>query len=375
MKKNSIKKIVRNIHLWLGLSVGSIVFIVAITGCLYAFQEEIQNYTEDYRFVKKQDKPFLMPSKLEEIARNEIPNKILHAIQYNQGNNSAEAIFYNYEPNYHYIVYLNPYDGKVLQVDNKNEGFFPFILDGHFYLWLPHEIGQLIIASATLLFVIMIITGLILWFPKNKKAAKQRFWFKWKNVLKWKRKNYDLHNITGFYVSLIGLIFAITGLVWGFPWFASGYYSLIGGEKSLIYSDPISQKISISKVIDKPIDKVYLYMQNEYPNAVSIEVHPPENSETAIAANANMQEGTFWKTDYRYFDQYTLAEKKVNHIYGKLNDADNSDKLLRMNYDIHTGAILGLPGKIFAFMISLLIASLPVTGFLIWYGRRKKVRL
>jgi uncharacterized iron-regulated membrane protein len=43
---------------------------------------------------------------------------------------------------------------------------------------------------------------------------------------------------------------------------------------------------------------------------------------------------------------------------------------MRLNYDIHTGAILGLPGKIFAFLISLLIASLPVTGFLVWYGSR-----
>lgn len=53
-------------------------------------------------------------------------------------------------------------------------------------------------------------------------------------------------------------------------------------------------------------------------------------------------------------------------------NADVSDKITRMNYDIHVGAILGLPGKIFAFLISLLIASLPVTGFLIWFGRKFK---
>jgi len=43
-----------------------------------------------------------------------------------------------------------------------------------------------------------------------------------------------------------------------------------------------------------------------------------------------------------------------------------------MNYDIHTGAILGLPGKILAFFASLICASLPVTGFYIWYGRKYK---
>ncbi len=45
-----------------------------------------------------------------------------------------------------------------------------------------------------------------------------------------------------------------------------------------------------------------------------------------------------------------------------------------MNYDIHTGAILSLPGKILAFCASLICASLPITGFLLWWGRRKKAK-
>jgi uncharacterized iron-regulated membrane protein len=35
------------------------------------------------------------------------------------------------------------------------------------------------------------------------------------------------------------------------------------------------------------------------------------------------------------------------------------------------GAILGLTGKILVFLISLTVASLPITGFLIWWGRKK----
>lgn len=379
MKKVGFKKIIRNIHLWLGLASGSIVFIVAITGCLYAFQEEIQNITETYRFLEKQDKAFLLPSELEKIARAELPQKSLHAIKYNGKSQSVEAIFFSHDDendqkDYYDIIYLNPYTGEILEVVDMYSGFFRWILDGHFYLWLPHEIGQTVIASATLIFLLMLITGLILWYPKNKKAAKQRFWFRWKEGLKWKRKNYDLHNITGFYVMAIALIFAITGLVWGFPWFAYGYYTLTGGEKSLVYEDPISKKEISITAVEKPLDKVWFLMQKDYPTAQSIEVHPPETDSSSIAANANLDKGTYWKTDYRYFDQYTLQEKEVNHIYGKLANATASDKLIRMNYDIHTGAILGLPGKVFAFLISLLIASLPITGFLIWYGKRNKKR-
>jgi len=370
MKKNNFKKAIGKIHLWLGLSSGIIVFIIAITGCLYAFQEEIQNITEDYRFVEKENKPFLPPSQLEQIARKELPEKALHAIKYNRKGKLAEAIFFHYEPTYYYIVYLNPYSGKVLEKSNMDKGFFRFILDGHFYLWLPQKIGQTVVASATLVFLTLLLSGLYLWYPRNKNATKQRFRFKWKKDTKWKRKNYDLHNITGFYVLLIALIFAVTGLVFGFQWFAYSYYTVLGGEKSLIYEDPISEKKSVPTA--NTLDNVWYLMQKEYPTAKSIEVHPPENDSTSIAANANPEEGTFWKTEYRYFDQYTLKEKEVKHIYGKYNNAGSADKLMRMNYDLHTGAVFGLAGKIFAFLISLLIASLPVSGFYIWLGRNRK---
>ena len=115
-------------------------------------------------------------------------------------------------------------------------------------------------------------------------------------------------------------------------------------------------------------------MRSEYPVAKTIEVHMPETNSSAIAANANSEDGTYWKLDYRYYDQRTLQEVSVDHIYGRFPEAKAADKLLRMNYDIHTGAILGFAGKLLAFFASLIVASLPVTGTVIWWGRRKKAK-
>lgn len=376
MKNNNLKKWIGKIHLWLGLSSGIIVFIIAITGCLYAFQEEIQNITEEYRFVKEQNDVFLPPSKLAVIAKKELPDKLLHAIKYNEKNNAAEAIFYSHELSYHYTTYINPYTGEVLKTINNDEGFFSFILDGHFNLWLPHEIGQIVVSTATLIFLVLLISGLILWYPKNKNASKQRFLFKWKKGTKWKRKNYDLHNITGFYMLTIGILFAITGLVWGFQWFAYSYYKVSGGEKSLLYEEPISKREDNlqNETTTNPLDKVWFLMQKEYPQAKSIEIHPPETNQSPIAANANSDKGTYWKIDYRYFDQYSLKEMSVSHLWGRQKEDKIADNLIKMNYDIHTGGILGLPGKIFAFLTSLLIATLPLSGFYIWWGRNNKKR-
>lgn len=366
------KKLIRKLHLWLGLLSGLVVFIIAITGCIYAFQEEIQDAIQPYRFVAKEDKAYKLPSELLPVARAQLPGKDLHSLKYFAKDRAVEATFYHYEPTYYYAVYLNPYSGAVLKVVDRNAGFFRFILDGHFYLWLPPAIGQPVVAVFTLIFFVMVISGIILWFPKNRAAWKQRVWFRWKDSTKWRRKNYDLHNIVGFYASFVALIFVITGLVWGFQWFAYGYYKVMGGEKSLVYEEPVSGKnrqiSGDAPMIDQLYGKIFLHQ----PTVATAEFHPPASDSASMEVATNSEVGTYWKTDYRFFDQYSGTELSVGHVYGRQKDAKVADKVMRMNYDIHTGGIWGLPGKLLAFFMSLLIATLPVSGVMIYIGRKRK---
>jgi uncharacterized iron-regulated membrane protein len=346
---------------------GPLVFVIALTGCLYAFQEEIQNYTQPYRFYKKGPGPILAPSILKEKANNALPGKQLHAYQYFTDIKAAQFIYY--APNQYYkVVYINPQKGEILKVANLEKGFFPFILKGHFYLWLPPEIGQPIVASTTLIFTVVIISGLVLWWPK-KRIKRDKFSIKWK--ARWKRLNYDLHSVLGFYVLIFALVFAITGLVWGFEWFRNSYYSCFSGGKQWVnYEEPKS--IHVSDSLSQQVDKVFYKLYRENPKSYAIEVHFPETKYGSIAANINYKKGTYWKTDYFYFDQGSLKDIKVKHYWSKLKNANSADMLMRMNYDIHTGAIWGLPGKILAFSLSLIIASLPITGFLFYLGRKRK---
>jgi uncharacterized iron-regulated membrane protein len=372
----SLKNIVGKIHLWLGLVTGLVVFIVSITGCLYAFEKEIQDMLEDFRFSAIEEKSVLPPSVFVEKAKQTLPQYHLHAINYPVKGRSVEAIFYELDPHYYYIVYLNPYTAEVIHIKDMEANFFHWVLDGHYYLWLPPEIGQPVTAYSTLIFVVMLLSGIVLWWPKNKSAARQRFWFKWRSVKGWKRKNYDLHNIPGFYASWLLLIIAVTGIVFGIDWFRESYYSLIGGKKSVMYYEPLSvfpiSERDSTFDYKKSMDNIWQRMLTENKNAVTIEVHVPDTDSSAIGASTNHREGTYWSTDYRYFDQFTLEEVDVDHMYGKYSDATAADKLFRMNYDIHIGAIGGFPGKILAFLLSLTAASLPVTGCIIWWGRKKK---
>ena len=364
------KKIIRKLHLWLGLSSGIIIVFLGITGCILAFQTEIESL-QSFRHVLPQEKAFLPPSALKETAVSLLPGKNLHSVLYGSKEDAAQMIFFNLAPEYYYIIFMDPYTGNVLKVKNMDNDFFRIMINGHYYLWLPPNIGQPIATTATLIFVIMMISGLILWWPRNKPARKQRFTIKWN--AKWKRKNYDLHYVLGFYITWISIFVALSGMVMGFQWFAKSVYWASSGGKSLVdFYEPVSEKPAVASAAFSPEDKVWKYMNRSYPDAETIEVHYAENDSMAVAAGANPDAGTYWKTDYRYFDQYTLKEIPVTHVYGRYTTATIADKMARMNYDIHTGQVLGLPGKIMAFLASLIAASLPITGFYIWWGRKKK---
>ena len=371
----TFKKITGKIHLWLGLSSGIIVCFLGITGCLLVFEKEIEILTVPEQFVKAESKPYLSPSVLKSNAEKSLgKNRKIISIEYEGRNKAALAYYYNAEE--YFLVLLNPYNGNVLRVKNMNRDFFRVVINGHYYLWLPPAIGQPIVATATLVFVMMLITGIVLWWPKNKAARKQRFSIKWN--ASFKRKNYDLHNVLGFYVTWITVFIAVSGLVMGFQWFANSVYFVSSGGKIMpaypqVISDTLKVKSNLSPFAST--DVIFHKMAVAIQPGEGIGVEFPTTKDAAVELSINHKVGTYYNRDNYYFDQYTLKEIAVKGVYaGKYKDASAADKIQRMNYDIHVGAIGGLPTKILAFLGSAIAASLPITGFLIWRGRKKKAK-
>ncbi|RPD40737.1 PepSY-associated TM helix domain-containing protein [Chitinophaga barathri] len=371
-----MKKLVGKVHLWLGLTSGLVVFIISITGCLLAFEWELRSlFTGSYYHTEYQaNVQPLPPSVLREIAEKQLPGKTANGISYGGDDYSTVVQFYGGDPEYYYQVFLNPYTGEVLKVWNAETDFFRFILEGHFYLWLPHEIGQPIVAYATLIFFIMLVTGLVLWWPKNKAARKQRFSIKWD--AKWRRLNYDLHNVLGFYAMIVALVLVITGLVWGFEWWSNSLYYVTTGGKSLkdaVY--PVSDTTVKQRpyTLQQATDTAWTRVSKLAPERAGTSIYFGEGPEAILSVSINHRPGTYYKTDNYEFDQYTLKPLEGKGPYaGKYSEKGVGDKFRRMNYDVHTGAVWGLAGKILMFCASLICASLPITGIYIWWGRKKK---
>src|SRR5690606_25311963 len=113
----------------------------------------------------------------------------------------------------------------------------------------------------------------------------------------------------------------------------------------------------------------------KHPKSMGFYYAFPDTSHSKAVINITVYptKGQFYTSQGYTFDRHTLKQLERSDVYAiSFEEASFGGKLRKMNYDIHVGSILGFPGKVLAFLVTLIGASLPITGFLIWYGRKFK---
>ncbi|RXM50679.1 MULTISPECIES: PepSY-associated TM helix domain-containing protein [unclassified Chryseobacterium] len=386
-KISPTKKWSAKLHLWFGLSVGIIVFIVSLTGTLYVFKDEVQNILrKDAIYIQQNvsgQKP-LPISILREKVSLELNEKYpINSVEVSLDKGKSYRFLY-YEKSkkgWNYFqqvlinkqVYINQYTGEILAVYDEKYDVFNILKYIHWGLLLNSEWGPYVVGIPTVLFIIMLITGIILWWPKNKNARKGRFWFNWENVKNWKRKNYDLHNVLGFYASFIALIMSVTGIYFAYPYVKNTFNLAISGYWEQPKEKQIKSPDSLTTKRSDLFDITALQTEKLYAGASSYRITlNGKNKKGKELKNLPItiygQEGRFSERNILTFDKYSgklLANKPHQQL-------SNAEKYANANYDVHTGSYFGLFGKIIWFIAGLICTSLPVTGFLVWWGKRKK---
>ncbi|WP_424493870.1 PepSY-associated TM helix domain-containing protein [Salinimicrobium sp. GXAS 041] len=363
-KKNSIKKWIGRIHLWMGLTSGLIVFIVSITGCIFVFHDEIRDFTSDWRKVVPQDEAFIAPSVLRSKVLQGFPEAEASMVVY-QNKERPAHVFSSIEGVAHHI-YFNPYSGELLHVQNLEKDFFLIIEDLHMHLLLPEKIGKQVVGISTIIFVFMLITGIILWWPKKRKNVSDKFQIKWK--ARWRRVNYDWHQVTGVYISLLALVIAFTGLSFSYEWMHESFYYFgnLGKEYPSDFISPEIEEKSTKNGINA-FDLAFAKTVEMLPDSGMYFVWD-QGQNAPIVTGAYPEALGFHHQSNFYFHPET-GELLQEHFY---SDKSTGLKLQEMNYGLHTGQFFGITGKIIAFFVSLFVAGLPVSGFMIWWGRNYK---
>ncbi len=380
------RKICRNLHRWIGLLVSPVIVVVSLTGALLVFEDEIRSLGS-CQFAETRDSAFLPPSVLERIARQSIaaPDSAWQArVDYRGTGLSAAVILFGRGSLYN--VYLNPCTGEVLKTADQSRDFFRIVKSGHRTLWLG-KTGKTIVGVAVFLFVPVLLTGLVLWFPHRPGLQTLRGRLLIRRGTSAAKRVYDLHNVPGFYLLPFALLLALSGLLIAFPG--------LGGPAPGAFHSPGRTPQPESAVPGtwfrqtdapfQPQDSVaaMLFASSPRGRELALSLLVPTSGNAPIWAIVNpgadgTVEGaeTRFRREFRYFDRHTLRELPVSRPENRpFPEASGREKLLRMNYDLHTGRIGSIYTKLLAFAASLVCASLPVTGFLLWRRRTRLPRM
>ncbi|MBL1222577.1 PepSY domain-containing protein [Chryseobacterium sp. L7] len=385
--KSLTKKITGWLHLWLGLVSGIIVLVVTLSGTMFVFCDEIidlcggnAKYVQAPPNAKK-----MAPEELLARFHQQVPDrKAFYFDTYIEAGRSFRVASATQPPKekkatkagkskergprgvfaYHY---LDPYTGKVIG-STKSYEFFYIVAHIHAQL-LAGKFGKTVVGVASIIFFVQLIGGLILWWPKKWNKTTRTTAFKIKSGTKWRRKNYDFHNVFGFYSLLPAVFITITGLIMAYEILTNLTQEAFGGtkdaheiaEKYEPKFDPEKKALSYTDFVNKNF--------NKFPEAEQFRMSLPRNDSATVyhvvAAKfiglKSLDKGKSMETN-KYTGEEIMYPKEVQM----------HEVIEHMNFDLHVGYWGGMFGKIFTFVIGIICTSLPVTGFLIWWGRRKK---
>jgi len=177
--------------------------------------------------------------------------------------------------------------------------------------------------------------------------------------------------VLGFYIAAGAFIIALTGLFMSFgSWLqAASTVANVGQHYPLEETPPTVDTLAPATAPARPlVDVAYAQVRQHSPTAAMVVVGPATDRKQPVYCLTYEKALHYYDRDEYYF--HPVSGQLLRALPHATKSAGK--KLGDLNYDLHTGQILGLGGKIVAFLISLLSASLPVTGTLLWWGRRHK---
>jgi uncharacterized iron-regulated membrane protein len=360
-----MKKIIHQLHLWLGLGVAIFLFLICLSGTILTFENEI--------------KSILNPISSFEVPVNSSRMKLEELISSTENKSKGKVVFVVTEQNHDPVTLtvksnpeerrgksyiLNPYNGEVLNNPNERPGFFMFFFRLHRWLLLEMELGRIVVGVSTLIMTFLLLSGLYLWLPKNRAHFKNSLKIKFKSS--WKRINYDLHNTLGFYSMPFLLVMSLTGLCWSFEWYRDLGSKALGAKIFDRSGRPERIEVFGER---KSLEELYVISQSilTFPGKTYFMVPINENNPVS-----------FLKTRTGFFTLSTSDRLSLHPVSGDVISHDKfSDKKLgaqiaSMVKALHVGDFMGGFSKIIYFITCLIGTSLPITGFYIWFNKRRK---
>ena len=401
-----MKKIFRKIHLWLSVPFGLIITLVCFSGAMLVFENEANEwFRRDLYYVETvKGSPLPIEQLLEKVTAT-LPDSV-SVTSVSISSDSERAYQVNLSKPRRASLYVDQYTGEV-KGKSERSGFFMFMFRMH--RWLLDSMnpgnegifwGKMIVGVSTLLLVFVLISGIVIWWPRTRKALKNSL--KITATKGWRRFWYDLHVAGGMYALIFLLAMALTGLTWSFPWYRTAFYKVFGVEVQQRAAQGHEQKSDAQKRNTKlaahrekkregnevrkgersrrpennhsdmySVTSPFVYWQEIYDK---LRRQNPEYKQISISS------GTASVSFNRFGNQRASDRYSFNTDNGEFTETslyqhqDKSGKIRGWIYSVHVGNWGGMFTRILTFIAALLGSALPLTGYYLWIKRLIKVR-
>jgi uncharacterized iron-regulated membrane protein len=372
-KGYTFRKFIRDIHLWLGVGSGLILFLVCLSGTVYTFRHEIEEAVEPAKYrIENPEGNKVAAQQIIDATQQKTKGTVSRISIYDDAAKPYELqVSMSEEDKRGETYYVNPFKNEILGTGKgPTTEFFMTFFKLHRWLLFDEEIGRPIVGIATLIFVVLTITGLFLWLPKKIKGLKS---FKPGLLIKfsanWKRINHDLHNVLGLYTFIIILIMALTGLNWSFEWYKDGMSNVFGAK---VFGGRDEKKMT-STVIEGAnaisIDSLIAIGNHTFAYQGKTIISLPKDAEGSFELRKqNSENFNRESADKITVDQYSGAILKKELYAAKTL----GQKIASQIKVIHIGEIFGTFSKVIYFISCLIATSLPITGVIIWINKLRK---
>src|SRR5262245_13795070 len=373
-RRSTARRWLFQIHLWLGLIVGPVVGVVSLTGAVVVFRYELNRVTTPgTAYVEPRPRRLTIDQLVAQL-HDAHPEDKLRQVGWGEVGPGNAWNFRAESPEGHRIhTYVNQYTGEITGRDDYQKKWMQWFFDLHAYL-LAGESGEFVNGFVGLATALLGITGLIVWWPG---AAHWRFGFRYLVGASWKRQNYDLHKVVGFYTSLAVLVVALSGAYFAFP---SAYRVLaerVTGTRvavdvpkaSTLWSD---RRVSMEEFIG--------IAERAQPGAQAIAFQFPQKAGEPVTIRTKEQ-----KDWHRVGLNYVYLEPADARVLRSLrfSEASAGTQAILFMYPLHFGRFGGRWNAVAFYGVMVLYViiglspfALMMTGLLMYWNRSlvKKVR-
>ena len=375
----TFKKILFQIHWFVGITAGSLLMMVGVTGATLSFSDEIIDaLNPGVMHVARQSAPLLEAPQLFSKIQAANPDRPILALTFsNDAPGSAEvhSARVNFAPppgqRRGELRYANPYDGKLLP-SLRAEPFFKWVEFLHRFLLLPTPIGKVIMGSTALCLFFMALSGLYLRWPR--RALQWRAWFRLDFSLRGRSFLWHLHSMLGTWALVMYLISSGTGAYWSLDWLKQGVDGLIGRAQPGAGQEKSASKPKPAAREAMPADQFARVWQGftvAAPAYRRVMLRLPERAGQAVQIN-------YLEPDAPH-DQ-AFSRMRINPQTGtvgnllRYRDKRTGERVLSSIYVLHMGSLFGLPGRILMTLAALCLPLFGITGWILYLDRRRKKR-